>query len=352
MTDTRSSRPGVSVLLEVLRRRDRVASLSEDEWAAFLRSADAARLLPRLSIELERLGLTSPDAPEWARDRLAAAAIRGRQYEREIWWEIRCIHQGLGPAGIDPVFLKGAAYVAAGLPSGVGRVAADLDILVAESDLSRVEAALLAAGWEFDGLDAYDERYYREWMHELPPMRHKERGTLLDVHHRILPRTGRVHPPTSRLLASAVTVGHVRILSPAHRLLHAAAHLFQDGEVVGSLRDLVDIADLAGPVSLADIVDEVETFGLGRALYYAVRYAERFGLLILSDQDRGVIARWAPGRAAGHAMDALVETVFRASGLGGTASALLMARSHWLKMPPGMLLSHTWHKARRALLAP
>jgi hypothetical protein len=342
----------VSVLLDVLRDRARAASFNDEEWAALLRAGETARLLSRLSLEFERLGLTFHDAPDWVRDRLRAAAVRGRQFEREIRWEVRCIQQALGPTGIEPVFLKGAAYIAAGLPNGVGRVAADLDVLVAESDLSRVESALLEAGWAFDALDTYDERYYREWMHELPPLRHRERGTLLDVHHRILPRTGRVHPPTARLLDAAETVAGVRMLSPTHRLLHAAAHLFQDGEVVGSLRDLVDIADLAGAVRLADSVDEVEACGLGRALYYAVRYAERFRLRQFSDEDRSLVSRWAPGPVVGHAMDALVEAVFRGYGSAGAAGAVLLARSQWLKMPPGLLLSHAWHKVRRTLLAP
>ena len=87
------------------------------------------------------------------------------------------------------VLLKGTAYVAAGLKAGEGRSIGDLDILVARDDLPQVEAALLAAGWEWVKPDPYDDAYYRDHMHELPPLIHKLRDRMIDVHHTILPRT-------------------------------------------------------------------------------------------------------------------------------------------------------------------
>ena len=36
--------------------------------------------------------------------------------------------------------------------------------------LDAVEAALIAAGWEWVKRDPYDDDYYRRWMHELPPL--------------------------------------------------------------------------------------------------------------------------------------------------------------------------------------
>jgi hypothetical protein len=344
-----SERDGLAVLLEVLDDRGRLAALTDEQWNALLMVADASRLLPRLAIETEHLTSTLR-APGWAHDRLAAARVKGRQYEREIRWEIACVQRALAPAGVDPVFLKGAAYVAAAIPCGVGRVVADVDILVAETALADVEAALLAHGWEFEPLEAYDERYYREWMHELPPMRHRQRGTMLDVHHRILPRTGRLHPPTSRLLERAETAWGVRVLCPAHRLLHAAAHMFQDGEVTGGLRDLADIASLALDEDdfWRDVSRETDALGLGRPLYYAVRYAQRIGPGRLPKKASEIAQSWAPSGPARLAMDALVGTSLRPGAvLAGAASGLLVARSHWLKMPPALLAAHVWSKVTR-----
>jgi hypothetical protein len=41
--------------------------------------------------------------------------------------------------------------------------------LVPRERLDDVQEALLAAGWEWVKEDAYDDLYYRRWMHELPP---------------------------------------------------------------------------------------------------------------------------------------------------------------------------------------
>ena len=245
----------------------------------------------RLAADAERL-LTSR-LPDWTRDRLTSALVRGHEFERAVKWEIDRVHRALLPIGLRPVFLKGAAYIAAGLPCGIGRVVADVDILVPEAELPRAQDALQQHGWEFEPLEPYDERYYREWMHELPPMRNRYRGTILDVHHRILPRTGRIHPPTERLLEQAREVGGTAVLSPEHMVLHAAAHLFQDGEVAGALRDVVDLRDLpssSGAISGSRTVSSAKLGPrFGAAAFYAVRYARLAGCTI----DFAGLASWS-----------------------------------------------------------
>src|SRR3546814_7674151 len=59
----------------------------------------------------------------------------------------------------------------------------DLDVLVLATDIRRAENALLKAGWEWVKSDPYDDHYYRAHMHELPPMIHKARDRMIDVHH-------------------------------------------------------------------------------------------------------------------------------------------------------------------------
>ena len=66
-----------------------------------------------------------------------------------------------------------------------------------------VEGALMLHGWSTTHHDAYDQRYYRKWMHELPPLKHNTRGTVLDVHHAILPVTARLKPDSRKLLAAS-----------------------------------------------------------------------------------------------------------------------------------------------------
>ena len=87
-----------------------------------------------------------------------------------------------------------------------GRIFNDVDILVPKSLLDKAEKALLRHGWICAQWDDYDQRYYRQWMHELPPLQHVRRKTVLDVHHNILPETARYHPSADLLFESAVAV--------------------------------------------------------------------------------------------------------------------------------------------------
>lgn len=77
--------------------------------------------------------------------------------------------------------------------------------------------------------DPYDDDYYRRWIHELPPLIHKTRDRMIDVHHTILPPTARITPDADALIADSIALENgLRILSPADMICHAVIHLFAD----------------------------------------------------------------------------------------------------------------------------
>ena len=110
------------------------------------------------------------------------------------------------------VFLKGTAYHVAADQAGKGRVFSDVDILVPEDKLLEVERALISAGWMTNTLNSYDQKYYRQWMHEIPPLRHLKRQTSIDVHHNILPKTTRFCPDANKLLVNIVKISEKECL--------------------------------------------------------------------------------------------------------------------------------------------
>ena len=349
------ARPGRELLFRVLRERDHLKGLTPGEWDALLPAAEHAKLIARTAADADALELADR-LPEWVSDRLVSSRIRGQEAERAVRWEIDRIHRALLPIGVRPVFLKGAAYIALGLDCGVGRVVADVDILVPEPDLSPVQDGLKAHGWEFLPQTAYDERYYRDWMHELPPMRHRERGTVVDVHHGILPRTGRLRPSSAVLLERAVTTGQARVLCPTHMVLHAAAHLFQDGEIAGAIRDLSDMDRLLRHFSARDdrfwrmLACDAGELGVKRPAFYAVRYAHRLlGTPCPADLWVGVPGAIPPSPVLG-LMDLLVSgAMTRPEDSGNLRASALYIRAHWLRMPPARLAGHLTVKWLRKL---
>ena len=204
--------------------------------------------------------------------------------------------------------------------------------------------ALLEAGWEWVKADAYDDAYYRRWMHELPPLIHAERDRMIDVHHTILPPTARPTPDAAGLIAAAVPLGNgLSVLSPADIVVHAAAHLIADGDMAGGLRNLWDIDRLVREFLDGDpaYLEALEARARHHDLWPAVRRACG---LARDLYDTPVPASWRGGALFRRRL--LVRDGWGRQRHAATRFAFYL-RSHWLRMPPLLLARHLWIKARR-----
>jgi hypothetical protein len=312
------------------------------DWTSLIAVARAESLSGSLAWQLQ--GLELPPAVEAV---LGAARSDGEAARVQALWEAEMARRALAPLGVPVILLKGTAYAAAGLEAGRGRSIGDLDILVPRAALPDVERALLAAGWEWVKEDSYDDQYYRRWMHELPPLIHRERDRMIDVHHAILPLTARPKPDMGAMIADRVALGNgLSVLSSPDMIVHAAAHLFADGDLAGGLRNLWDIDRLLREFAGRDpgfwpVLRERSTrHGLLQAVARAVRLAHRL---------YGTPSGWGGSNAA----DGLYRRRLLArDGWGRSRRPLtrlgFYVRSHWLRMPPGMLARHLWVKARKS----
>lgn len=340
-------------LLMALRRPDRLEALTPEAWSLLLVQARRARLLGWIAVRAEGAAL-----PEPVRDRLTDASRLADHHDRMVRWEVACLRGALGPDAPPVVLLKGAAYTMAGLPLARGRMPTDLDVLVPRAALERVEAAALAHGWQPVKTAPYDQRYYRDLMHELPPLRHGERGTVLDIHHTIAPPAGRLRIDPAPLWAAARPLGQPGLLVPAPTdlVLHAVIHLFHDGEIAGALRDLVDIHDLlvhfGGDAAFWPALTARATeLSVERPLFYALRFARRLLDTPVPEMAVSALEAARPPAAALALMDALVPSalaprpLYPSHGPADVARWLLLARAHWRRMTPGRLIAHLAHKA-------
>lgn len=345
------------LLVQALRAPSAMAGFSLAEWDLMLRQAAVANLSAALYYLAEEAGvLDSLPAP--ARTHLDWARVHGERHRQAVRFEVREIKRALAGLDLPLILMKGAAYAMAGLAPAPGRLFSDIDIMVPKERLSEVEAALMMHGWVSHHTDAYDQRYYREWMHELPPMQHVRRGSLIDVHHAILPETARARPDPDKLRAAALPVAGetgLRVFAPVDMVLHSAVHLFCDGEFDKGLRDLLDIHRLLldfgrDPAFWAALPRRAEQLQIARPLFYALRYSERLlGTPVPAALLAAPLDRPAPPLLA--LMDGLFERALlpmhaSCSGpLSGAARFLLYIRGNWLRMPPLMLARHLAHKA-------
>lgn len=336
---------------------DSLKQFSALDWDLLVRQGRRANLLAKLASKLERCGLLA-EIPKAPRLHLISALKMTEQQNTAMLWEIECIQEALGILDIPIILLKGAAYLASNLEVAYGRSFSDVDILVPRSQIGKIESQLMIHGWSGSNHDAYDQTYYRQWMHEIPPMRHIVRGTTIDVHHSILPETARIKVNAGILFDRVQKIPgktNLFVLHPVDMALHSATHLFHEGELENGLRDLFDLDELFkhlnnNSVYWEEIYDRAVQIGVSRPLFYAIRYTT---LLLNTPVPANIVRRsmeFKPPLLSLAIIDYCytksLQPVHSSCTTFGTfiARSILYLRSHWIRMPFFMLARHLGRK--------
>lgn len=327
-------------------------ALSQRDWNELVPVLREHGLLGRAADLLRTEGVWD-SVPDGTRRHLEAAAALCEQHTLSVQWELERLEECLGEAGIPYTLLKGAAYLKAGLRAGRGRLFSDMDILVRPGQLEAAEAALAGHGWRSKRLNAYDERYYRHWMHQVPPLAHVRRGSAIDLHHAIVPPTSRLAFSAERVFAlacPAAGASHAMLPDPRDLVLHSAVHALFEEDFTNALRDLSDIDLLIRELSwetgfAASLQGRARELGLEKPLATALTLTDHFFATpleaplrrIRSQKDQALSLRLLkmaldPGQPMARRRKRRV------------ARALLYIRGHYLKMPLRLLLPHLTHK--------
>ncbi|MFT6915454.1 MAG: hypothetical protein ACJAWL_001761 [Motiliproteus sp.] len=333
---------------------DPAASLAYDgkDWYQLVSQARTLKLLPYLKLQFERQGLWEliPPGPKL---HMHSAWIHSNSIYYASRWELEKLTTEL--QGIRWMPLKGAAYSLIDLPHSRYRLTGDVDVLVNRNTVDKAEMLLKIQGWRSEPLNDYDSRYYRQWSHEVPPMKHPERGSVLDLHHNLYP-----------LVSSTIRVNIAAFWQGAQRhktgvslpcledlFLHSALHLFMQEEFSSALRDLVDMGEIYHQ-GCEDNIDypaalqsRAKRLGLERPCWFAVRYLNLFfhkNIPVTNAGGMNFMSAWC--------YDWLFVTTFfdlpheKSSWYLPIARKLLEARGHWVKMSLPILSVHLWHKLK------
>jgi hypothetical protein len=330
------------LLVRALAEPASLRSLVPRQWTGLIAMARAESLLGSLACRAHGTELPPGVAALFEAARVDSSSVRN-----QALWEVEMARRAL--AGVDSpiILLKGSAFAASELAAAEGRSIGDLDILVPRDRLAEVERALLDAGWEWVKQDDYDDLYYRRWMHELPPLIHRSRDRMIDVHHNILPLTARPSPDAAALIEDSVPLASgLRVLSPEDMIVHAAAHLFADGDLTGGLRNLWDIDRLLREFGQRQgfwqrLSERARRHGLEPEVKRALRMCTRLYFTPVDPAGAGRRSAW----------DRLFERRLLARNDWGQATRPALRfgfylRSHWLRMPPLLLARHLFIKSR------
>lgn len=351
---------GQSLLLDILKTPSRMLNLDIDGWNKVLVESHLLKLRGRLANDAREYGLWEK-LPVKVQQIFVSAQVEAEASQRKIKWEINRVRRALFGFEDKVILVKGGAYMAKGLKCSVGRTSVDIDILVDRKNLDIVENHLLRAGYGSQVLNDYDQQYYREWAHELPPLLHPDRMVEVDIHHTILQVTNRLSPRIELLIKAAVPLeDNIYVLSNEDMLLHSIVHQFVDGTLKASLRNLLEQHDLFNEFSVDPafwhrFMTRAEDLNFARPVFYCLRYCRHFLNTNIPDDVMARTRQSAPGALKLKLMDLMVLRVMNPYGDGRSkltdylATNGLYMRSHWLRMPPLMLAKHLTRKFFRRL---
>lgn len=350
----------MSLLLQAMSKPQVTKQFSIHNWQLLIQQARRARILGRLYYLLRNDGIKIPERIAW---HFESDVIISKQQKLQYIRELAEIKRFL-PNDLSFSVLKGAAYMLHNLPLSIGRLCADIDLLVVKESLDKVEFHLKFAHWVRSDIDEYDNKYYRLWMHEIPPLFHAKKGTVLDVHHNILPLTNKDCPDPNSFhyqLINVEGIGEISTLSNTDLFIHSAVHLFTESEFDNGLRDLSDLQILLD-VFTQDNAHFVEIL-IGRAqdlgLEPYVNLALRYCLLIFDSVQIPLVLKTSILESNSlrlKGLDFCFLRVFNSrhsscqSKFAFLADFLLYCRGHYIRMPLSLLLPHMIKKSSKKLL--
>lgn len=333
-------------------------SLDQYPWGKLIRQARHSNLLSRVAVLLDQRGILE-QIPAQPRQHLQNAMLISNANARSAHWEVVDTYQILQKEKIDFIILKGCAYIWQQNQASAGRLFGDTDILVKKSDLKQAERLLVHNGWVTTKLDAYDQQFYRHWMHEIPPLHHIDRHTSLDVHFSIMPSIIKSGFSIDLFWQEAVPSEQhpgLYTLSLRDMILHSATHLFMEGEFENGLRDITDLDALIRQYldqgeSWENLLERAEELDLSAYLYYALQYCH---IMIHTPVPANVIMLTSRKSHFGPIHDVVMKGLFLRAltpnhllapvPFHEIACWLLFIRSHWLRMPFKILIPHLFRK--------
>lgn len=345
-------------LVDVLAKPETLLDLSPSGLSNIVSEARYFNMLAQLKYLCESNGYW-PLLPDNFKLHLTSASLFYENQRRKLDIEVQELAKVLGPLKVQWMYLKGGAYHLSGMTSFYGRMMSDIDILVEEDALSRVEAALRDNSWVSARVSNYDDKFYRCWSQEIPPLRHLYRQVELDVHFNILPKTLKESIDGRVLFEQSIALDakpYQQVLKPHAMLIHSAIHLFYESEFHKGLRDLYDIWILIknnadSETFWDDLIELQSKIGNEQSVYLALRYSQRVYDAPIPSSVFDYYERNQPNKFKMFILDFCFLSVFtsmypphRKPGYS-LSKLILYLRGHLKRMPLRLLIPHLTKKS-------
>jgi len=344
-----------NLLISLFNNPELAKKLSMYDWSKVVSHGRDQNMLGRIWWRLQSNSVEK-HVPDRVVPHFTSCNLFVEQQEININRELEDISNTLVSRGIDTTVLKGAAYIAVSSSCKHGRIFNDIDILVDHSEIRDAEIALMTQGWFHKKETDYDKRYFREWMHEIQPLIHKDRLTTIDLHHNILPLTNKKHFNADKLKTIKLKQVPLLTFDLVDRFIHSATHLFTEGEFPHAIRDITDLIilyqELDGEAETESahnlILERSKALGLDDYIHLAL-------LFVLKNLDKELEHRQVESLVSKNAITFYVtvpafkfvftaDSIAQGNFINNVGLFWLYMRSHLIKMPLHVLIPHICRK--------
>jgi hypothetical protein len=192
------------------------------DWQLAIQIAAEELILPSLYTAIVRAGFVHV-LPIEIDEALRAVHRLNTERNQMIWEEVLLVADSLNTAGMQPILLKGAAFLADQVyPDEGDRYLADIDLLLPSKQLEEAARVLQVRGFLVDTKDRLGMARH----HHPPLIRPGKVG--IELHHRIgIGSADRVLPAAALLSASELRIlsgRRIRVPTPEHLAIHLIAH--------------------------------------------------------------------------------------------------------------------------------
>jgi hypothetical protein len=323
------------------------------QWQQLVLILRYQQLLACYSSKFKQVGIFE-QIPAQTQRHFLNADVLVENHKKQVFFEASELKQELGAKQQYLIFLKGAGYTLSGAQVGDARIYNDIDMLADKESIDAIEKTLCLFGWLSEELNEHDEKYYRKWAHEIPPLRHGRRGTIVDVHHNIVPIISGRHLDSDKFASNSVTTEDgYQILSFAAMTLHSLIHLFFNEDVKKGYRDLIDIHTLMTYHSNNDywqtLLSLAKETGFQLELFLACRYTEKILQTEIPEFVQNEINQFCPWNIA--LLDFMYKKALKPNHpvcqpkFFSVAEFMILIRGHFQKMPLHILIYHLLTKA-------
>lgn len=349
-----------NLLIDLVTKKKSTLQLEKSEWCDVVALSRQLGFLPflyHISLEENTFSLM----PKSVASQLKSAYYELLKQHDSINWHLAQLRKN-NPSSLKITLLKGAAYIAAGKRNAAYRLLSDIDLLVERKFLNDAEFWLFINGFAVSVSDEYDDYYYRQWMHELPPFVNSKSGLIVDLHHNLLPISSKRHINASLIVDSGTELEeHYIVPSDEDLIIHSAVHLIQDSVFDRSLRDLCDqywlLTDyIEQNITSAQLIDRAIKLALGTDLAKSFSLMSEVLNLSLTDEESDFVKQslrrkrlWVLEKRCYIIMlHQPVKSEWRVK--HHVASLYLFVKSHLIKMPVKLLIKHAGMKSYKRII--